>query len=350
MNTLTRSVLLIVSGNSDGGVAGSYKRALTSRGVRVVPFDLERHKRAILPVAKITQRLGQHVDLPVINTRANRALVIAAMDLRPALVLVLTNESVRPATLVQLRVSLPGVKIVNVFTDMLFNMRDSVVACLPHYDLFAFHARGGVSILKERGCPGAFYLPLAADPDTHKPVEPTEAERRTFGCDLVFVGQYRAEHAELFAALEGMDLRIWGPEYWKRAENPWVRSRYQGRPLNNPRDYVIANRAAKIALSPIDPFDLPDHNMRSFELPVCKTFSLVTRTEGIRDIFVEGESVACFDGPQELVEKVRYYLPRPEERARIAEAAFKRVLDGKHTYADRAATVLREVGLESWLG
>ncbi len=147
-----------------------------------------------------------------------------------------------------------------------------------------------------------------------------------------------------------MDLRIWGADLWKGADSPWVKSRYQGRPVNAPSDYAKANRAAKIALAPIDPLDLPGHNMRCFELPACKAFSLVTRTEEMREMFVEDESVVLYDDAKELVEKIRYYLPRPEVRERIAEAAHKRLIDGKHTYADRAATLLREVGLESWLG
>ena len=56
--------------------------------------------------------------------------------------------------------------------------------------------RGGEDLLnRQAGCTGAYYLPLAADPMLHRP-EPLDDEgRRTFGCDLVFVGQYRPEHA-----------------------------------------------------------------------------------------------------------------------------------------------------------
>jgi spore maturation protein CgeB len=217
--------------------------------------------------------------------------------------------------------------------------------CLPLYDRFYCHTRAAVPFLRQAGCPGAAYLALAADPDLHRPEPLTAEDERAFGCDVVFVGNHRPEHAALLGALEGLDLAIWGPETWKRAASAWVRSRWRGRPLLTGREYAKANRAAKVALCPIDPLDRPGHNMRCFELPACKAFALVQRTEEVLEVFTEGESVVTFDGARELADQARRWLGRPEERRRIAEAAYERVVHGGHTYRDRAREVLRDVDL-----
>jgi len=344
------TVMLVAPGSWDAGLSFSYRRALESYGLRVVQFDLEAERRKVAPLGKIGQRFMAHVDLIAFNARANRVLVRTAMDLKPDVVVVMGVEPVRPATLLQLKISVPGVKLVNIFPDMLFNVRDAMFPCLPLYDRFCCHTRAGVPFLKQAGCPGAFYLPLAADPTLHRREPLTPEDERTHGCDLVFVGNHRPEHSALFGALEGMDLSVWGASLWNDAVSPWVRSRYRGRPVLTGAEYARVHRAAKICLNPIDPLDLPGHNQRTFEVPACGGFPLVTRTEEVLDFYKEGESVACFASPEELVEKIRYYLARPEDRRRIAEAAYKRVIEGGHTYRDRVRTLFGELGIEGLLG
>jgi spore maturation protein CgeB len=342
--------MVVAPGDWENGLSMSYMRALRSFGLTVVQFDLEAERRAVAPLGKLGHRLVMtHLDLFSYNARANRSLVRAAMDHRPALVVVMGVEDVRPATLLQLKISVPGVKIVNIFPDMLFNVKGSMFPCLPLYDLFCCHTRSGVPFLKQAGCPGAFYLPLAADPTLHRPEALDDADRRAYGCDLVFVGTLRPEHADLFAALEGMDLRIFGDGKWRSAKSPWVRSRYQGRPLMTGRECSKAHAAAKICLNPIDPLDLPGHNMRTFEVPAVGGFPLVKRTEEVLGFFEEGKSVACFDTKEELVDKVRHYLARPDERRAIAENAHRTVIEGGHTYRDRVKTLFAELDLSQLL-
>jgi spore maturation protein CgeB len=346
---MNRKVMVVAPGAWEGGLSSSYMRALRSFGLEVVQFDLEAERRAVAPLGKVGYRAMLHVDLSSFNAKANRVLVRRAMDLKPALVVVMGAEAVRPATIVQLKISVPGVKIVNIFPDMLFNVQGDMFPCLPLYDLFSCHTRAGVPFLKQAGCTGALFLPCAADPTLHRPQPIDDADRRAYGCDLVFVGTHRPEHASLFGALEGMDLRIFGGAGWRRAESAWVRSRYQGRELLTGTEFAKAVGAARICVNPIDPLDLPAHNQRTFEVPACGGFPLVRRTDDVLMFFREGESVACFDTKEELADKARYYLAHPEERRAIAENAYETVIEGGHTYRDRVKTLFAELGLSGIL-
>ena len=83
--------------------------------------------------------------------------------------------------------------------------------------------------------------------------------------------------------------------------------------------------------------------MRAFEQPACRAFSLSTRTPAVMEIFSEGENIECFDSVDEARDKIGFYLKNDAARIRIAESAYELVVNGGHTYSDRARQIL------SWL-
>ena len=84
--------------------------------------------------------------------------------------------------------------------------------------------------------------------------------------------------------------------------------------------------------------------MRSFEIPACGAFMLAERTEEHLALFREDEEAVFFGTPEEMLDKVRYYLAHDEIRRRIAEAGHARVTAGGHTYLDRLREIVRAAG------
>src|SRR4051812_25444746 len=191
---MEKAVLLVMSSRLPSALGLCYKRALESFGFRVDIFDLDEAKSraapSAAPINRAVQQFMRYVDLPSITQKANRALVLAATELNPSLIVVMCNESVRPATLLQLKISLPGTKLVNIFPDALFNMSAGVAQCLPLYDLFCTHTKAAVAPLRQLGCVNPYFLPLGADPTLHYPMELTAAEKLELGCDVVYVGNW----------------------------------------------------------------------------------------------------------------------------------------------------------------
>ncbi|MRR36872.1 hypothetical protein EG829_19860, partial [bacterium] len=87
-------------------------------------------------------------------------------------------------------------------------------------------------------------------------------------------------------------------------------------------------------------------NQRVFDVPLCGGFLLTDRQDDLFELFGEGE-VATYHGSEDVAERARFYLERPELRDRIAHKARQRVL-GEHTYRHRMGKVVKEVlGLKS---
>jgi len=103
-------------------------------------------------------------------------------------------------------------------------------------------------------------------------------------------------------------------------------------------EYVRASHQGKIVLNLVDPLNGPGLNMRSFEALGIGCFVLSRRTAASEELLIEGEHIAYFDTPEELRDKVAYYLARPNERERIAANAAR--LAESHTYDRRACQLL----------
>jgi hypothetical protein len=85
-------------------------------------------------------------------------------------------------------------------------------------------------------------------------------------------------------------------------------------------------------------------NMRHFEITAAGGFLLCMDQPELKGCFEPGKECAVFQNEQDLIEKVRYYLGRPDERAAIAQAGQRRTLS-EHLYSHRLAALLRAVGL-----
>lgn len=187
------------------------------------------------------------------------------------------------------------------------------------------------------------YLPTAAAPEIHLPVEMALEEREKFGSPLSFVGAGYYNRCNLFRGLSDYPFKIWGSDW----------------PMVPPLDRLIQMSAARINTETcVRIFNasavnlnlhsslshegiVPDGdfvNPRTFEIASCGAFQLTDRRTLLGDLFEAGE-MELFDNLAELRGKIDYFLARPEERSRIAELGRARVLR-EHTYARRMEELL----------
>jgi spore maturation protein CgeB len=98
-------------------------------------------------------------------------------------------------------------------------------------------------------------------------------------------------------------------------------------------------RASKINLN----FTIPNIKsgipLRVWDVLGAKGFLLTNYQAEIPLYFKEGEDLVCFDGVEDLKEKVGYYLTHEEERCKIAENGYRKVKE-HHTYIERIRYIL----------
>jgi spore maturation protein CgeB len=272
----------------------------------------------------------------------NRALVEHAAAFSPDMILIGKGRWFTPAAFEAAK-KVSGATLVNWATDDPFNPADNsreLVKSIPLYDLYVCTKNDIMNDVRRAGCANVAYVRFGYKPDVHFPETPaTDEERERFACDVMFVGgcdAHRIAYFEtLIRAMPDVKLRLYGA-YWDRARalRPYARG------FAMAREYRLAVAGAKIAVNLVRRANRDDHVMRTFEIPACGGFMLTERSSTHEELFREDHEAGFFGSPDELVAKVRSYLPRAENRAMIAAAGHRKITLGHHTYGDRLAEII----------
>lgn len=143
----------------------------------------------------------------------------------------------------------------------------------------------------------------------------------------------------LLAPLGRLGLRAWGDEGWRLLEPHGVR--YMGfaghtHELNR----IYTQGRVHVDIGRVYQLDIV--TMRVFDVLACGGFVLAEASEDLAELLRPGVEVETWSTPEELVDKVRWYLAHPLEAEAIARKGRERVL-GEHTVAQRARAMLAEV-------
>lgn len=271
----------------------------------------------------------------------NRALLQAATEFRPDILLVTKGPFVWPDTLRRIKRE-TGAQLVNFATDDPFNPANrtpDLVAAIPCYDLYLSTKRAIIPDLLAAGATRVEYLPFGYKPTEHFPEMPVnEEERRRFESDVAFIGAADADRVPLLerlAMLPGVRLALYGAG-WERSPS----LRLFARGFVYGRDYRLAATGAAINLGFVRRANRDGHAMRSFELPACGAFVLAEDTEEHRVIFQGSEAVAFVPRDEALAACVREWLAAPERRRAVAAEGLRRITSGGHRYADRLRQII----------
>ncbi len=163
--------------------------------------------------------------------------------------------------------------------------------------------------------------------------------------DVTFVGGFAPSHPDRMGWLEGLlqevDVDIFGYGADVTAENSSIRSHHHGEVWGWGM-YEVLQRS-RITLNRHARNDVRGHvshefanNMRLFEATGVGTCLLTEMRSNLTTMFEPDVEVVTYTSQQECLEKIRYYLDHPVQRAGIALAGQVRTLR-EHTYTLRMA-------------
>lgn len=81
-------------------------------------------------------------------------------------------------------------------------------------------------------------------------------------------------------------------------------------------------------------------NVRNFEIPACGGFQLCEWSPEIMQLFEEGQEIAFYSTPEDLVGQCKYYLNNELELEQIRQQGYQRLINGHHTMKNRVATIV----------
>ncbi len=217
------------------------------------------------------------------------------------------------------------------------------------HQMFFTMAEGLVEMFRRAGIPDAEWLPEAFEPSIYEYGETTDVDRQIFTCDVALVGKLEADNPAYMERWklvkrivdEGINIKWWGPRIRRKIGTfvlglllSKVSRAYGGRFVWN-ETYAKAVHLSKIFIArDAYPHIRLSMSARAFTTLGLGGLYLTYPTKGIEEMFEPGKELVLFNTPDEMVEKIRYYLAHEEERKAIAAAGRRKAL-AHHTYQHR---------------
>lgn len=333
-----QKLVLIIGSNGFATLESSYARAFQALGWGVQFWNPSEALYKTVVGYRLGRIFSTFVPIEPWIRRANREMVLTAIDLQPDLIATFGNQPVRSGALAQIRIA-TSAAIVHIWPDTLLNWNSELTACLPLYDLLATYSARTIPILRRLGAEKIAWVPLAGDPFMHKADAIGTADQRKYECDIAFIGGWRPEREAILSHLGRFDLKIWGPDWGRRCRRNLVIMRtWQGREVRG-REFAKAVGCAKVNLNMIDPTNYPAANMRFFEIPMAGGLQIASACPEMADEFRDEDEIFYYKDPDHLISLIQDLLEHDTLRQRVADAGHTKVL-AQHTYIDRARQIL----------
>jgi spore maturation protein CgeB len=327
-----------------GSNAGGLFRALSRAGYLIEVID-EFYYVSLQTRTKFNKVL-ERVMRPLQIEEHNRAILKKAEVFQPDIVFVYKGAFVKPETIAQIKKQ--NCKAVLFYPDVSMTAHgNNIPRSIPLYDLIFTTKTFGIRDLESTyGVKNSFFVPHGYDPEIHRPIRITEKEYGIFGCDASFIGTWSPKKEKWLAHLKehipGIDLKIWG-EQWFKAASPILEGSIMGRAVLGDL-YSMAIQASKINLGILSERVSGSSSgdlitSRTFHITGAAGFLLHERNEESVLYYHENEEAGFFDGVEELVSKVKEFLGDDVRRERIRLAGCERSR-ADHSLDNRAGIVI----------
>ncbi len=330
-----------------GSNAGGLFRALSRNGCLIEVLD-EFYFISLLTKTKLTKIL-ERVIRPLQLNEFNNAIKAKIKLFKPDVVFVYKGAFVYPATLQFAKQN--NCKIVLFYPDVSTTAHGvNIPASIPLYDLIFTTKTFGITDMQSKyGAKNTSFVPHGFDPEIHRKHTISPDDKKNFGCDVSFIGTWSPKKELWLSILKQkcpeIDLKIWG-EQWFKANNTAIKDCIQGTAVLGDL-YAIAIQCSKINLGILSEKIAGSSSgdlitSRTFHIPGSSGFMLHERNEESVLYFKENEEAGFFDGPDELVTKVKEFLNDDSTREKIRLAGYARAT-ADHSLDARADIIINQL-------
>lgn len=310
----------------------NFRSALDGMGHDVIMFDFMERERVAGRAAM------------------RRELIEAAAAARPDVVfLCLFTDQIDVDTLRRLRDAAEA-PTVNWFCDDHWRFEDFTARYAPALDWSVTTDEDSLPKYAEIGVDRVILSQWACNRYAYRP----DGDAGVDATSVTFVGQAHGDRPETIAALRraGFPVECWGLGWPNgRLEHSEMVRVFSTSAINlnlsnsSSPESPWVSRLRRLARRPVPVPRPPQIKGRTFEIPGCGGFQLVSDVPHLEKYFVPGSEIAVYRDDAELIDQVRYWLGHPDERVAVARAGYERVLR-EHTYDHRFAVIFERMRID----
>lgn len=258
-------------------------------------------------------------------------------------------NNISAGTLKRIREMRPEMTILGYSPDDMMNPRNQsrcLMESLEYYDCYLTTKSYNVGELEDAGCPKAYFIENAFEPDFHRPMEISAEEKAALGGSVGFIGTAERQRAMSMDRLarEFGEVKVWG-KLWDQWKEKLSAAFTVAGPYCDGEMYVKIVCSFDINLCFLRKENRDLQTTRSIEIPACGQFMLAERTHEHLCLFEEGKEAEFFESDEEMVEKARYYIQNSALRMKIAEAGRQRCIEGGYSNDERIRKALIDLNL-----
>lgn len=175
--------------------------------------------------------------------------------------------------------------------------------------------------------PRTYYLPHSYNPEIHYP----RNDDSYLYPEVFFAGSGSEERVKTLLSLDlkKLDLALYG--HWRKAQDTELIKYVEGGILpNEEAARYYSNSGINLNFHREDA-GAESANPRVFEVLACGGFLLTDFRAEVAELFQDGKDLVICHGPEDLEEKLHFYVERPKERQKIAASGRAAVLKYRHS-------------------
>lgn len=211
----------------------------------------------------------------------------------------------------------------------------SVIDYFRHADLVCMSNPARFPWLREHGLDNMAFLMSGFAPRYHHPAPYKKPVR-----DVAFIGGpgRRGQRASFLARIaKHFDTEVYG-RHWQRWRSQYRHLKTNGVVDNKAYRKICATSRIVLGINEVNDQSFYCSN-RTFLTMACGAFHLTHYVPDLEKVFTDGEHLVWFHSEEEALEKIAEWLPRDEERARVAAGGHAEVML-YHQYHHRVARIL----------
>lgn len=290
---------------------------------------------------KFSDRLQNRLLIgPKIN-RINRCLIAYVNEIKPDLVLIYRGTHLYAKTIKTIKDK--GCKVFSYHNDDPFGDIPSK-SFYRHYIKSAFecdhnfvYRKKNILDFEKIGIFNASVLLPYYIPELNFPIE-CEKEY-----DIAFLGHFENDGRDIYIkALKdaGMDIAVFDASLWTTSKL-YEEIKSVIKPAKRGLGYNELLNKTKIALVFLSKINSDKYTRRCFEIPAAKTLMMCEYTNEMNELFIADKEAIYFSSSEELVEKCRNLLKKPEKIREVAYNSYQKLKKIGHSVDNRANTIIQ---------